>query len=554
MGAISVPIQGSDLINVPSGALVATDVQAAIDELEANKATAITNVTPAGFVNVLDYGASNSTTLTTLNGGITGGASACTLTDASTYAVDNYMAIPGAGGSGVELVVKILTINSDDLTFTPATTTTVSTGITVYHDDTQAFITALATGIHVYVPKGSYLVLGGTTYSSLDIATVAQIMKGAGRVISRIWSRGGTTNCVRLLKTWSELRDIAVAAYSTAVGGDVTFTSGVCGIIMGNPDVGTSPGIFYITVANVRTADFPVNLKVDNCSQSFLTDFISNNASEYGLEVSAPNPRGGLTYTNITCQGDGVNGLAAIYMTNADVSRWVNLSLAHFPKAIHMNCSTGYIAHQHFANVVSDAGPIATTAVYLEESGGSCYGHNFVNLHGFSISDTLPMAYIGAGVTSINFTNFNASGTFGTAMEIQGDNISVTGGQQRMVSGGPTTTSYDNFKIGANATNVTIQGVTAPKARYAVNIDNASSGLNITGNNFSGNSSGGITNTSGTGYRATSIIENNVGADDEYIGSVAATPLRVGQKALASGIYYLAIGTSSSADWKALHA
>ena len=87
------------------------------------------------------------------------------------------------------------------------------------------------------------------------------------------------------------------------------------------------------------------------------------------------------------------------------------------------------------------------------------------------------------------------------------------------------------------------------KCRYGVNIEAGATYATVTGNDFTGNTTAA---SIGSGVRATCKISNNQGIND-YITSISATPEYIGQEALVAGVWYMAIGTSSTADWKALN-
>jgi hypothetical protein len=116
-----IPRHAVDLLFTAYGNLSSTDVQAAIQELDDEKAT---TVGVADYADITDYGASMSRVITTLNGDVTGGATSAILTDASTYAVGNWICIPGAGVAGAEHDAKITSIDSNTVHFTVHATVT----------------------------------------------------------------------------------------------------------------------------------------------------------------------------------------------------------------------------------------------------------------------------------------------------------------------------------------------------------------------------------------------------------------------------------------------
>lgn len=104
------------------------------------------------------YNAAGSATTTTTVGSTTAGTSVV-VASASTWAVSQGIYIAGAGAGGANYVGTVTGIAGTTFTISPATSTTVSSGTTVQHDDTAAFqaaINALTTGGNIVVPNGYY--------------------------------------------------------------------------------------------------------------------------------------------------------------------------------------------------------------------------------------------------------------------------------------------------------------------------------------------------------------------------------------------------------------
>ena len=119
-----------------------------------------------GLVNVTQppYFASGSSATTTTVGTTPVGASV-TLSDATSFKAGYGITIAGAGPSGATYFGSVVSASGSVLTITPATSTSVSAGAVVRHDDTaalQAAITAAGTagGGALYLPAGFYRVNG----------------------------------------------------------------------------------------------------------------------------------------------------------------------------------------------------------------------------------------------------------------------------------------------------------------------------------------------------------------------------------------------------------
>ena len=143
----------------PVGSIAATNVQAAIAELDVKKTTPMrVNVKAAPY-----YAAGVSTATITV-GSTASGATNINVASPASFAVGNGIYIAGAGVSGSTYIGKITAIAGSNFTVTPATSTAVGNGAAVKHDDTasiQAAINSLiGVGGSVVMPAGTYLVNG----------------------------------------------------------------------------------------------------------------------------------------------------------------------------------------------------------------------------------------------------------------------------------------------------------------------------------------------------------------------------------------------------------
>jgi hypothetical protein len=144
---------------------------------------------PNGALNVMAFGASGSVVATTTVGTTTAPATSVTLTSATTYVQGQGITIAGAGTTGGLYIGTISNVVGAVATITPATSTTVSAGAAVKHDDTagiQATIAALPTnGGGVYLPPGMYRI---TTPILVHRSNVELV--GAGIGASVIYNAG----------------------------------------------------------------------------------------------------------------------------------------------------------------------------------------------------------------------------------------------------------------------------------------------------------------------------------------------------------------------------
>jgi hypothetical protein len=125
----------------------------------------------AQVANVKAYGASGSTVSPTLASAAGAASTSVNLTDAASFAVGQGIQIVGAGASGAKYIGTITAKTGNVLTISPPTSTAVSSGAVVKHDDTvaiQAAINSLPLGGIVFFPRDRYrltddLVLGPRT-------------------------------------------------------------------------------------------------------------------------------------------------------------------------------------------------------------------------------------------------------------------------------------------------------------------------------------------------------------------------------------------------------
>ena len=166
--ALTTDITAATTAFTPAGSLSATNVQAALVELDATTGEILTTLaeTPPIRVNVKSapYYAAGVSTGTTTVGSTASGATSVTVASPTSFVAGNGINITGAGVGGIAYIGKITAVVGSILTVTPATSTTVSNGAVVRHDDTVAIQTALnsliGVGGVVFMPAGTYLVNG----------------------------------------------------------------------------------------------------------------------------------------------------------------------------------------------------------------------------------------------------------------------------------------------------------------------------------------------------------------------------------------------------------
>lgn len=110
------------------------------------------------------YYASPAGLTTTTAASISSGSTSTTVASCSTFTAGNGILIPGAGAAGVNFYPPVVSCTGTTLTWTGATSTTV-TSVTIQHDESAAFnaaVTALNTAGSgtIWLPDGTYLANG----------------------------------------------------------------------------------------------------------------------------------------------------------------------------------------------------------------------------------------------------------------------------------------------------------------------------------------------------------------------------------------------------------
>lgn len=142
----------------------------------------------AQVANVKAFGATGSAVTTTLASAAGAAATSVTLTDGGLHGEGKGIQIVGAGPSGGKYVGVVTGRTGNVVTIAPATSTAVSSGAVVKHDDTaaiQAAIDSLPDGGIVYAPTGRYRL----TSQLLLGYRVSLIGAGGGR-----WQENGATS------------------------------------------------------------------------------------------------------------------------------------------------------------------------------------------------------------------------------------------------------------------------------------------------------------------------------------------------------------------------
>ncbi len=541
-GAISVPRRFTQLFDTPNSlaghALKVARVNAAENSLE----FAPINIDPfawaADWVNVLDYNAAGVITTTTLAAQLDSGSTSATLTDASSFEAGHGMAIPGAGGAGAELAVVLTDVTGNVVSWTGATSTTVASGTTVHHDDTQAFLDAIDTAKHVYAPWGNYNVT-----DTLTLDTYAgQCLMGGGDEKTRIYHRSLTKDCIVLVKVGTSLRRLMVI-----MDASLTPTSGA-GVVVGKAGSFASVRTYVNEVSIVNTYD---GLRTENTTSSSIYKVVIADPRRYGWYSTSGTPTGGCEYSDIIIYLGSPSWRAGVvagfYMDKGDTTRYNNISFFGFPKNAWIRSTAGQISTQIFTGFTNESGAgTSDYSIYLEKG-----AYDFLSVCFTGGEVLLGNIYVGAGVEDTNLVGITVP-----CYPVGSNGVHIYGKNTKLLavhfgSTANSTNSYDGIKIYSGANGTQILGCAAKKRRYGLTVENGALNTIIQGNNFLDNNTAAY--SFGSTVRENSRISGNYGIED-YGSFIASTPGYVGQEALSGGHFYKAVGTSSSADWKQITA
>lgn len=517
-------------------ALKAARVNAGATALEFYTPTDSLFAWAADWVNVITYGAAGVVTTTTLAATLNAGSTSATLTSASSFAIGHGMAIPGAGAAGAELVVELTNVVGNVVSWSGATSTLVSAGQTIHHDDTQALLDALAMLKNVYVPVGYYNTQGGQLNNVIQMTNIGQRIQGgmsdmrqrtqSGPVIgSVIYSRSLTKDCIQMVANNTQVMDLTIAVDATV---STSKTAGAGLVIGDSTRSGLGPSLgpcFGAVIERVGISHHWDGMRVEYSSGCFIDKLYVTAPHRYGLYGTSVEPTGGNWFQNIQCYPLGYYGgtvQAGIYLDRMDTTRWVNINCIGFPKNFWLKSAAGNINQQVFTGFTNENNT-GNYGITLEKG---AYNHVRCKFVG---GELLASAiYVGAGVEDATFEGITLALNTATSL-IYGTRTKIIG-----------IDSYGGITVHSGANGTQIIGSSITTTGLTVN-DGATN--NVIQGNYMNTSSISMT------ARGTSRIQGNIGMVD-YGDSIASTPGYVGQEALSGGQFYKAVGTSSSADWK----
>jgi len=481
-----------------------------------------------------DYGVSGSNVETTLAANLGLGSTSATLTDASSYLSGHDMAIPGAGVAGIELMV---TLSADPIgnvvSFSPATSTSVLSGITVYHDDTVGWNAAIASGNQLW-GAGVSVITGEIDFNVVGQRCYSSYLSIGGAISIR--PRDLTQNAIRVSANAVHLHGINIRhPYGTPTAGS--------DFILGN----TGSGVSGTRLTKCSTVLPYIGITFQRGFNWTLDDIAIFWPVKYGVDINSPIPYGGHRVHNLIMGEQSPSGVAdsAIHISASDWIRWSHITMARFETCIHIEADIANVSGQRFTDMYFD--DCRATAVKVAGSTFGVVDTSIVNLQLYNNDASANGIQILDGAVNTVIDDISVIGSAGFGIEDGGADTSINNFKCR--NAGWTMNTADGLSLTSTSTGCMVSNSTFGYNRYGLAIASGASDFNITGNNFKNNNTA-ATNIP-TNARASGIIENNNGITD-YLTSIGATPDFVGQYALISGTWYKAKATTSTGDWVAI--
>ena len=241
----------------------------------------------------------------TTTSGTTSPGTSVVLANAASYQVGHGILITGAGAAGVDYVGTISNVNSNTLTITPTTSTSVVTGTNVQHDETGAFQTAitavgnLGTG-KIIVPDGFYQINGPLqdTGSANAILLMPKIHYFSGTIPGAgLWSPMVTIDIEGITPVPFNNNYLAYQTIPT-LAGTIIQTSRTAGNLIGGNDAGVSLSDFtnvQLAFKNLQFRTYPnPSITVINAMRiaSLATEYVNFDTGTSGLPVQPTNSNG----------------------------------------------------------------------------------------------------------------------------------------------------------------------------------------------------------------------------------------------------------------------
>lgn len=399
------------------------------------------------WVSVKSYSASGVDTTTTLASELgCSSVSDVPLTSASSFIVNQDIAIPGAGTGGAELIANITAINANTVTISPATscTTPVVIGTTVYHDDTQAIKDAIATGKNVYIPEGNYNVTNwGDDSTAIILSNHGQTIEGANNTYNSpyygavLLVRSTATNMMRVTGN-----SVAIRRVGFQRSGNSDSTAGaVISISNGTDACATAANrIAYPTLEDIfiqgpygNSPRFYDGIRVEESNRGYYHNIKMSNILGRGVVIDTESPCGDNYFNNVAVYGDGsANTSIGMLITDADYNRYDNLKFVSLGQCLKLDPTNTNMYAQQFTEIgcENSIGTSSTeAAIQIGDTGTYTTLYTIldsVEVNGGTTGYSQPGIKINTYALRTIVTNSQVREMYGNGIEIRGDYATVS--------------------------------------------------------------------------------------------------------------------------------
>src|ERR1700674_2175656 len=362
----------------------------------------------------------------------------------------------------------------------------------------QAAITAagIAGGGTVYIPEGTYKI------STLTSTALGVYIMGAGNNATTLTSTA-TTGDIIAFGNISSAYTPCGGLRNVAIKSSVTRTSGAALTIDGCQN-GWFEGLFIAPTHGDGIHIAPTNHLAANL---FIRDSIINLTGNgfVGILIQGGNDR---FIRSLSIDGGLGTGGAAIEIQNSGGDWVTDTETARFDYGVWINPGTGQsVTWGNMYNVLADTNNINGIRIAATGS-GSISAETFTSVwtstNGPGVA-TGRGIYIGGGAAGLTFIAPRVINNGGHGIEIAGSTGITISGARVSSNGQAASNTYDAINVNSSVGFFRIQNSDLPGAgasfsagqRYGVNIAAGSDNYMVTGNDLTGNMSGGVFNAPG---------------------------------------------------------
>lgn len=404
----------------------------------------------ANWKNSEYYNCSMSIAETTLNhgGSLTSGATSTTLTDASTYKVGHGIEIPGAGAAGKPFVDTLIDIVGNVVTWATPTSTTVSDGITVHHNENAALNAAINDfGYNFFWMAGKYNINGdaGAGVSALVGSVSGKVVMGSqfpgyrtayalGGIETEIINRGQTSDALSIESPRMNFSGIYI---QQATG--ITPTAGSA-IAIGN---------YTTSGASTYLASFSIDgtyngIKCQDATDSRVENGYITTTVSAPVWVDSVIPYNCGVWRGVKCASVDGSSASGLHMTACDIgTKFIHCHFGQYQYPYNIDASSGAILGVTFTDCSADntgkhlTGGAVARIINIPASGNEVRGCSWKGgtySSALNAGHTTQAAYIGTDCLGVKLIDLYLNAHDG--IENLGDNTVITDNYVRIAAAG----------------------------------------------------------------------------------------------------------------------